>query len=188
MTAPTSSRPLLIILGLALTLATSVAVVWHSATGFLIDLAVFQDAGTALLSGDDLYSEDFPTRSGLRFIYPPFAAALFTPLVVLSQPVVQVVWTLATILAIWAILTMVTTRLTLPTPALTAAALTGVALLLEPIRSNLGFGQINIFLFLLVTADILGFTPPPVPRRAAGDSSRHQNHPGRLRRPVPRPR
>ena len=38
MTAPTRSRPLLIILGLALTLATSVAAVWHSATGFLIDL------------------------------------------------------------------------------------------------------------------------------------------------------
>src|SRR5699024_1190457 len=45
-----------------------------------------------------------------------------------------------------------------------ALALTGVALLFEPVRANIGFGQINIFLFLMVTADVLGFTP----RRARG--------------------
>lgn len=159
MSPPTRTPSVMIVLGLAVTVITSAVAMWQAATGFLIDLAVFQDAGKALLAGDDLYSEHFPTRSGLRFIYPPFAAVLFTPLALGGQAVVQVLWTLATILAIGAILAMVATRLHLARPHLIAAALTGVALLFEPIRSNLGFGQINIFLFLLITADVLGFTP-----------------------------
>lgn len=164
MSPPTRLTRVLITLGLILTAITSLAILWIAATGFLLDLGVFQDAGKALVGGDDLYSEDFPTRSGFRFIYPPFAAVLFAPLAPLSQTVVQVLWTAGSILAIWAVLVMVITRLKLGSPKLLAAALTGVALLFEPIRSNLGFGQINIFLFLMVTADVLGF----IPRRMRG--------------------
>ena len=47
-----------------------------AARGELLDVGVFRDAGNALTSGADLY-DDFPTRSGFRFIYPPFAALLF---------------------------------------------------------------------------------------------------------------
>lgn len=154
-----SARPLLTALGLALTAAVVGAVLVRAGSGFLLDLEVFQDAGRAFVSGADLYSEEFPTRSGFRFIYPPVAALLFAPLAPLGATVAQVGWTAATIAAVWAILAMVAARTGLRRPGLVALALTGVALLMEPLRSNLSFGQVNVFLFLLVTADVLGFTP-----------------------------
>ena len=70
-------------------------VVGSAARGELLDVGVFRDAGNALTSGADLY-DDFPTRSGFRFIYPPFAALLFVPLTWMPEPVMDVVWTLAT--------------------------------------------------------------------------------------------
>jgi alpha-1,2-mannosyltransferase len=68
------------------------------------------------------------------------------------------------VVAVWAILAMAASRLQLQGARTLALALTGVALLFEPVRANIGFGQINIFLILMVTADVLGFTP----RRARG--------------------
>lgn len=155
----TNFRRLLTASGLVLSAVVCGMVLWRAGTEFMLDLEVFQDAGRAFVAGADLYSEEFPTRSGFRFIYPPVAALLFTPLAPLSATVAQVGWTAATIAAVWAILAMVATRARLPRPGLVALALTGVALLTEPLRSNLTFGQINVFLFLLVTADVLGFTP-----------------------------
>ncbi|MBB1031715.1 DUF2029 domain-containing protein [Dietzia sp. SLG310A2-38A2] len=145
--------------GMILTLAVSIVVIVQAVTGFMIDLQVFQDAGRALLAGQDLYSEEFPSRSGLRFIYPPFGAIVFIPLAPLGATLAQVAWTAATIAAVWAILAMAATRLKITGAPAVALALTGAALLLEPIRANIGFGQINVFLFLMVTADVLGFTP-----------------------------
>ncbi|GAA4261730.1 glycosyltransferase 87 family protein [Dietzia aurantiaca] len=160
---PTTARPLTLA-GLAVTVAVTAVMMTQAAIGFMLDLQVFQDAGRALLAGADLYSEDFPTRSGFRFIYPPFGAIVFLPLAPLGQTLAQLAWTAATVAAVWAILTMAATRLRLQGARTLALALTGVALLFEPVRANIGFGQINIFLFLLVTADVLGFTP----RRARG--------------------
>lgn len=154
----TSSR-VLVAGGLLLTVVVASVVLWKAGTEFLLDLQVFQDAGRAFVSGAPLYSEHFPTRSGFRFIYPPAAAVLFAPLAPLSATVAQVGWTAATIAAVWAILAMVAHRVRLRRPGLVALALTGLALLMEPIRANLSFGQINVFLYLLVTADVLGFTP-----------------------------
>ncbi|MEH6819351.1 glycosyltransferase 87 family protein [Dietzia psychralcaliphila] len=155
----TTTRGLSVAAGLTLSVAVTVVVMTQAVTGFMLDLQVFQDAGKAMLAGRDLYSEDFPTRSGFRFIYPPFAAIAFIPLAPLAATAAQVAWTAATIAAVWAILAMVATRLRLHGAMALALALTGVALLLEPIRANLGFGQINVFLVLMVTADVLGFTP-----------------------------
>lgn len=151
--------PWAVALGVVLTLVVSAEVIHRAATGFQLDLQVFQDAGRALWNGHDLYSEAFPTRSGFRFIYPPFAAILFLPLAPLPAAFAQVVWSAATIVAVWAILAMAAVRLRVTGAASVALALTGLAVLVEPLRSNLFFGQVNVFLFLLVTADVLGFTP-----------------------------
>lgn len=152
----------LTVAGLVLTVAVSVVVMIQATTGFMLDLQVFQDAGRALRAGQDLYSEDFPTRSGFRFIYPPFGAIVFLPLAPLGATLAQVAWSAATIAAVWAILAMAARRLELAGAKTLALALTGVALLFEPIRANLEFGQVNVFLFLLIAADVLGFTPRPV--------------------------
>lgn len=132
---------------------------YRAATYYMMDVEVFQDAGWALRRGQDLYSEDFPTRSGYRFIYPPFAALLFYPMTWAGPTTLQIIWTAATIAAVWTMVWMVATRLRIPAPALVAGLLLGPALLLDPLWENINFGQINVFLALLVVADVLGFVP-----------------------------
>lgn len=113
--------------GLILTAAVITAVMVRAATEFMLDLQVFQDAGRALLAGADLYSEGFPTRSGFRFIYPPFGAVVFLPLAPLGATVAQLAWTAATVVAVWAILAMAASRLQLQGARTLALALTGAA-------------------------------------------------------------
>lgn len=130
---------------------------------FLMDVQVFQDAGFAFVRGDDLY-EDFPTRSGFRFIYPPIAALLFAPLTWFGQAELQLTWNAATIAAMWFICFAVSRSLKLPHPMWMGLACLGPALMLDPITENLRFGQINVFLVALVAADVLGV----IPRRFRG--------------------
>lgn len=140
-------------------LAVVIAYIYRAATYYMMDVEVFQDAGWALRRGQDLYSEDFPSRSGFRFIYPPFAALLFYPLTWAGPTTLQIIWTLATMAAVWALLWMVATRIRAERPILLASGLLGVVLLLDPLRANVLFGQINVFLALLIVADVLGFLP-----------------------------
>ncbi|WP_448851846.1 glycosyltransferase 87 family protein [Corynebacterium sp. 335C] len=140
--------------------AVMVAQFVHQAfTYYMMDVEVFQDAGWALRRGQDLYSDDFPTRSGYRFIYPPFAALLFAPMTWAGPVTLQVLWTLSTIAAVYLILFMVLRRLRVPQAWGWAALLLGLALRIDPITENVSFGQINVFLALLIVADVLGFLP-----------------------------
>ncbi|MDI9933184.1 glycosyltransferase family 87 protein [Rhodococcus sp. IEGM 1354] len=125
----------------------------------VVDLAVFQDAGTAYLHKMPLYSDEFPTRSGLRFIYPPIAAVMFAPLVLLDTITLQFNWTALNIVLVWWVLNALLRRLDVVRPALIACSALGVALLMEPVRSNLDLGQINIVLMALVVADCTDSVP-----------------------------
>lgn len=156
---PERSRRLLAVVGAIFAIAVVGFHMYRAATYYMMDVEVFQDAGWALRRGQDLYSEDFPTRSGYRFIYPPFAALLFYPMTWAGPVTLQIIWTAATIAAVWAMLWMVSKRLRLPAPALVAALLLGPALLMDPLSENINFGQINVFLAVLVVADVLGFLP-----------------------------
>ena len=149
----------LIWVGIALAAVMSGVFLYRAATGYLLDVGVFRDAGRAFAEGWGLYGEDFPSRSGFAFLYPPFAALLFVPLTWVGETAMQVLWTVATIAAIYAILAMAATRLGARRPAFIAAGLSGPALAIEPIVSHMFFGQINVFLMLLVAVDVLGFTP-----------------------------
>ncbi|TFV56107.1 DUF2029 domain-containing protein [Mycobacterium sp. PS03-16] len=136
----------------------------HTVTGYQLDLSVFRDAGAALLNGAPLYSADFPSTSGFRFIYPPFAAVVFIPLAWVPAPVTQVLWALLNLALVWWILRICLDRLGLGRPGRLALLALGPALLLEPVRTTFGFGQINIVLMALVVADCLR----AVPRRLQG--------------------
>ncbi|MEL4162096.1 glycosyltransferase 87 family protein [Corynebacterium bovis] len=142
----------------------------------LLDLGVFTDAGAALARGRDIYGAGFPSRTGYRFIYPPFAAGLFVALTWLPQDLCETAWTAATVVAVWGIVVMGLGALvprwrTGPGRHrlwLAGAGLTGYALLLEPVQMTLLYGQINVFLFLLVTADVLGYVPARLRGTAVG--------------------
>lgn len=161
------SRIAAIVLVGAASVLTGLTTVYFMYLGFArdqIDLAVFQDAGAAYLNNFPLYSEDFPTRSGLRFIYAPIAAVLFAPMTLLSTVNLQILWAALNIALVWWVLAIVLRRLGVARPFLVAVAALGVALMLEPVRSNFLFGQINIVLMALVVADCVGV----VPRRLRG--------------------
>ncbi|MEV6236087.1 glycosyltransferase 87 family protein [Lentzea sp. NPDC051838] len=137
--------------------------VWVCLRGFqngLIDLGVYLAGGDAWRSGIDLYGADFHAPSGLPFTYPPFAAMLFSGISPLPLPVVAVFFTAAGIGLFTAACHLAARqRKTVPWAGFGLAA---GALLLEPFRSGLDLGQINMILIGLVAADcLLPRTPWP---------------------------
>jgi alpha-1,2-mannosyltransferase len=126
------------------------------------DLNVYRNGGIAVAHGHDPYGEP-PHYVGPYFTYPPFAAVAFTPLALLPLGVDRVLVTIVS-LACVLLLALLSVRAERParlddqrlwTVVLAAAA---IGLLLEPVRSTLQFGQINLLLATLVVADL-------VPRR-----------------------
>jgi membrane-associated phospholipid phosphatase len=114
------------------------------------DLAVYIGSAGVVGSGGDVY--DFRTDAGLPFTYPPFAALLAEPLARIPLPVVQVLWTAATLAAAIAVAAIamrpVAQKIGLP-------ATSALLLISTPVRSHVRFGQVGLFLVLLVAADLL---------------------------------
>lgn len=142
---------------------------------YRIDVDVYRMGGQAWLDGAPLYSDGvmFTTEIGLNlpFTYPPLAAVAFAPLAWLPMSVAAALITVTTLLLLVVSTVVVLTRLDVwPTSTVTsepawlrrcwlAAAIVAPAVIyLEPIRSNVDFGQINVVLMTLVIADC-------VPRR-----------------------
>ncbi|MFL6182721.1 MAG: glycosyltransferase 87 family protein, partial [Actinomycetes bacterium] len=114
------------------------------------DLAVYVGSAKYVDAGWNLYN--FRTEPGLPFTYPPFAALIAEPLARMPLAVVQVAWIVATLVAVVAVahvaMRPVVDRIGLPVT---------VALLVSstPVRSHFRFGQVGLFLVLLVAADLL---------------------------------
>lgn len=114
------------------------------------DLLVYHGAGAWAGTGQNVYA--FRTDFAMPFTYPPFGALVLEPLSRMPLGLVQALWTAGTLAAVVAlaatVLRPVAYRIGLP---LTVAAL----LVSAPIRSHLRFGQVGVFLVLLVTLDLL---------------------------------
>ena len=114
------------------------------------DLAVYIGSAKYVDAGWNLYS--FRTDPGLPFTYPPFAALVAEPLARIPLPVVQFAWIVATLVAVVAVahvaMRPVVDRIGLP---ITVALLVSSA----PVRSHFRFGQVGLFLVLLVASDLL---------------------------------
>jgi alpha-1,2-mannosyltransferase len=127
---------------------------WHLDT-YRIDLDVYRLGGQVWLRGGPLYDAFPATLSGrpLPFTYPPVAAVLFSPLGAAPLAVDSVLVTLVSIALVGAVVAMVLrAQGHAPSPWWVAAAAT-VALLLEPVRETLSFGQVNLLLLAAVLAD-----------------------------------
>ncbi|MBA8922991.1 alpha-1,2-mannosyltransferase [Kutzneria viridogrisea] len=107
------------------------------------DFRVYRAAGDLLLHGGDLYQAQ--VVPGLWFTYPPVAAVLFVPLVLVSSQV----WVLVSVAALGLALCQ------LRVPVWLALVLAPAMTWLEPVRSTLGFGQVNLVLLALVALDLL---------------------------------
>ena len=139
--------------GLAALVAAAQAVVfalWPDAHALLIDLQVYRAGGEYVLAGAPLYEGG--VLLDLPFVYPPFAAALFAPLTLLPLGLLKLLWTAAGV----GLLAYVVHRCA-PQTGLPAALLLAVlATALDPVRTTLYLGQINIVLLALVVGDLLG--------------------------------
>ena len=121
----------------------------------LVDLRVYS-YGAARLGTGGLYSftyADLTPNFPLPFTYPPFAAMLMVPLHWMPFPVLAVLWQLATIAALYGVVRLSLRMLVGSAAAepawLRAAVLwTAVGAWLEPVRTTLSFGQVNVFLVL----------------------------------------
>lgn len=155
-----SSSPWLWLVPAAVTMLPVVSLLRTPGPERLKDLLVYQGAGGAAGAGIDVYG--FRTVFDMPFTYPPFAALLSEPLSRLPIGLGQVLWTGGTLAALVAlarvVLVPVVVRFGLP---LTVAAL----LLAAPVRSHLRFGQVGVFLTLIVAWDLL---PTGRPRRIRG--------------------
>lgn len=121
---------------------------WRPAT---IDLDVYVYAVRDMLAGRDIYQTLSPGWN-LTFIYPPIAAVLMVPLAVGPYALWQLVWTAATVAAQQYVLARCGGPAGWRLGLLGAAVVIGV----EPIRTTLGYGQVNTVLMFLVVADLLG--------------------------------
>lgn len=122
----------------------------------LVDLHVYVDGSAALVTDrlyDFTYAEktpDFP----LPFTYPPFAALVFFPLHYLPFTVVAVAWLLAIAAALYAVvriafeLILGAERAREPRWHTAAVGWTALGLWMEPVRTTMDYGQVNVFLVL----------------------------------------
>ena len=125
-----------------------------------VDLGVYLRLGGRYVFTSHLYSFVLPNTS-LPFTYPPFAALLFAPWqrTIGSVDVVQAVWTMSNVVALLGILVL-SVRLVKPSLDRMATwklalALSLPAVLLNPVLITIGFGQVNLFVTLLVMWDLL---------------------------------
>ncbi|HVB44981.1 MAG TPA: glycosyltransferase 87 family protein [Streptosporangiaceae bacterium] len=142
-----------------------------AATGqaHFVDLHVYRMGGDAVLRGDaalpsqaaasggGLYSLRF---AGLPFTYPPFAAVVFTALAAVPWTVAAAAVTAGSAAALIVLLYLalrlppVSSWLDSRTAWRLALAVAVAAIWLEPVRTALGYGQIDLFLALGVLYDV----------------------------------
>lgn len=136
---------------------------WIDTRGYM-DTEIYRLGARAWLNGYEIYSGDLtpesPDSGTLPFIYPPFAAIVFSPLMALSEDGAVVA------VAILSHLSILVTAYSLarsssylaPRAGLVAvgtAVLLPFITLIEPTRDTINYGQINLALMALVAADCL---------------------------------
>jgi alpha-1,2-mannosyltransferase len=123
-----------------------------------VDLQVYRAAGHALYSGSNPYSHVY-TKYGLAFTYPPFALLALSPLSLGPLGFVSTIWLVLSCLALVAVICLGIRSVAAASAQrsiLIAFACAPVAMLvLEPLRSNLDYGQINALLMMAVAMDLL---------------------------------
>ncbi|GAA4547094.1 glycosyltransferase 87 family protein [Amycolatopsis samaneae] len=133
----------------------------HSYGGWVADLQAYREGSRAWWHGGDLYGPLPGTPGGATppFLYPPFALFALTPFTVPPLPSAIVVTVVVTVAAL-AVTAYVVARWAWPDAgrrgaAGIAALTTPVFLLFDPLRENLGLGQVNVWLMALVAVDCL---------------------------------
>ncbi|MGH3586224.1 MAG: glycosyltransferase 87 family protein [Pseudonocardia sp.] len=141
----------LVLLGSCVAVAQGIVLLgWPGAHTLLIDLQVYRAGGEHVLTGSPLYVGG--VLLDLPFVYPPFAAVLFAPLALLPLGLLKLAWTAAGVGLLAYVVHRCVPRAGMPVVLLVAVLATA----LDPVRTTLYLGQINIVLLALVVGDLLG--------------------------------
>jgi alpha-1,2-mannosyltransferase len=130
----------------------------------LIDLQVYRFGAAAWWSGGGVYDPLPATSAGssLPYLYPPSSLLVFAPLAAAPLDVSMVLTTLLSLAALTVSLYVVVGRCWPGASGHEVAGVTAillqVAVVLEPVRETLVFGQVNLWLMALVVVDCLART------------------------------
>ncbi|MGC4806490.1 glycosyltransferase 87 family protein [Micromonospora sp. DT233] len=143
--------------------ATVAYAAWLAAGAFgrpynFFDMKIYHGAVVWWANGNELYEFIAPATT-LGFTYPPFGGLVMLPMALLPVDAAGWLNALASIgalaLVLAGLLRPVVDRLGWPL-WLTVAIATPLALAIEPGRETLGYGQVNLLLFALIMADLIG--------------------------------
>jgi alpha-1,2-mannosyltransferase len=154
-----------------LSCALAVMITMAMAGRLEVDFDVYRLGGIHVF-GPDLYSAHLPHPfRPLLFTYPPFAAFMFWPFGHLSLHAGQLTWSALNCVALLALVLVsikVTRALSLSRQVVCCALVFMLpALMLEPVLLTMQYGQINVFIVLMVLADltcVVGFRNHNLPR------------------------
>jgi alpha-1,2-mannosyltransferase len=127
----------------------------------MVDLMVYRDGSPFLLHGTlyDWHLSEYSEQFALPFTYPPFAAVVFLPLSWLPWVAVRWLWQIISIVCLWWLvrvsLRLVAKDVNTDTEDVwrrRTMLWTGLAIWLEPVRTTLNYGQINLLLAAVVLA------------------------------------
>jgi alpha-1,2-mannosyltransferase len=131
--------------------------------GMPIDLAVYRTGGRHVLDGTDLYVlrsgspviEAFGRSYELHspFTYPPFAALVFVPLALLPAAVVTVGWLFASLATLAQVIRTCFAPFLAGAQAWWGSLLPVALVFTAPVTDALFFGQIDLFVLLLILVD-----------------------------------
>lgn len=139
---------------------------WWGLTGNFLDVNVYRWGGHAILNSIPLYegllvgNDSGRFYSPMPFTYPPFSGLLFTPLTQVTPLLMEVGWAALTLGLLYLAIRMCFRALGYRDDRVTiqvSICLTLISLSLEPVRTTLWLGQINILLLVLVLADHLAW-------------------------------
>ncbi|GAA3872307.1 mannosyltransferase [Saccharothrix violaceirubra] len=120
----------------------------------MIDLMVYRNGSPELFTGNlyDWRLSEFSDKFALPFTYPPFSALLFLPLSWIPWGAARWFWQLLSLACLW-LITKQSLRLIGAHDSRRVLLWTGLLVWVEPVRTTLNYGQINLALcaLLLVT-------------------------------------
>ncbi|WP_452746322.1 glycosyltransferase 87 family protein [Streptomyces filipinensis] len=139
-------------LGVCLASFTAFCAAQRAAHVSMIDLMVYRAEGAIVRAGGDLYALR-ATAAHLPTTYPPFAALLFTPLTLLDTAPLRLLATAGN-LALLVVFVRLSLRLVGHARVDTVWWVAAPAVWCEPVWTTLRYGQVNLFLAVLVLWDL----------------------------------
>lgn len=123
--------------------------------GNQLDLDVYRQGAQTVLDGGRLY--DAKLLGQMDYTYAPVSILLFIPFAWVPFEAARVIWTVGIFVALYLVIMLGFKSLGRQanwTLRAIALGLVAVVLLLEPVRTTIWYGQINVFLLLLIVADL----------------------------------